>query len=76
VKVALDQVRPTVSLGVRGRGAPGAPAPLGAPDAGGTHQPLHAAATDPLADPPERYPHAPVAVGAVVGLMQLADSGE
>src|SRR5207237_493726 len=35
-----------------------------------------AAARHPLAGTPQRLPHPPVAVGVVVGRMQLADSGE
>jgi hypothetical protein len=75
-EVALDQVGPAGGLRVGRCGAPGLTAPLGALDSCLAHQPLHAAATDLLARPAQGDPGAPVAVGAVVGLVDLLDPGQ
>lgn len=60
--------------GVRCCRAPGAPAALGALDPGLPHQPRYPAPADLLAGPLQCDPHPPVAVGAVVGLVDLGDA--
>jgi hypothetical protein len=75
-EVALDEVGPAQRVRIGPSGAPRPPAPLGADDLVRAHQPLHPAARDLLAGAPQRLPHAPVAVGAVVGRVQLADAPE
>jgi hypothetical protein len=75
-EVALDQIRAALSERIgRGR-APRLAAALGALDAVGAHQPLHAAATNPLAGAPQRLPHPSRAVRVVVGRVQLPDAPE
>ena len=73
-EVALDQVGPAVRQGVRLCRAPGLAAPLCALDPGSFHQPLRPAGPDLLAFALQGDPHAPVAVGAVVALVDFADT--
>ena len=54
----------------------GLPRPLGALDPVGAHQALDPVTPHRLDGPPERLPHPPVAVGVVVGRVQLADDAE
>jgi hypothetical protein len=75
-EVPLDQIGPAVRVRVGLRGAPRPPATLGANDPVHAHQPLDPAARDLLAGAQERLPHPPVAVGAVVGFMHLADASQ
>ena len=56
--------------------APGLATPLCALDFGFSHQPLHSALADLLSFALQGDRHAPVAVGAVVALVDLADAGE
>src|SRR5438445_3143665 len=75
-EVALDEIGPPAS-GRIGLGCPpGLAAPLRTLDASRAHQPLHAAARYLLAGAAQRLPHPPVAVGVVVGRVQLADPAE
>src|SRR5207245_1861700 len=75
-EVALDEIGPPAS-GRIGLGCPpGLAAPLRTLDASRAHQPLHAAARYLLAGAPQRLPHPPVAVGVVVGRVQLTDPAE
>ena len=62
-----------MGLEIGRRGPPRAPTPLGAPDPGLAHQPLDLAARHPLPGTQQRLPRAPIAVGLVVGLVDLAD---
>jgi hypothetical protein len=72
-EVAPDQVGPPLRLRVGLRRPPGLAAPLHSLDPLLAHQPLHRAASNRLTGPPQRLPHAPVAVGVVVLGVQLAD---
>jgi hypothetical protein len=72
----LDEIGRAQRRGVSDRGAPRLAAPLCALDVVGRHQPPDTIAADVLAGAAQRLPHAPVAVGAVVGLVQLRDAGE
>jgi hypothetical protein len=72
-EVALHEVGPAVRLDVGPRGPPRPPTPLRAHDSMGAHQALDAAARDVLAGAQQRLPHPPVAVGVVVGRVQLTD---
>ena len=75
-EVALHEIGPAVGQRVRSGGPPRLAAPLGALDTVGAHQPLHPAARHPLAFPEQRLPGAPIAVGLVVGGVDLADPAE
>jgi len=74
-EVALDEVGATVSERIGGCGAPGLAAPLGALDPGFSHQPGYPAAPHLLVGALQGDPHPSVAVGAVVGLVDLGDAG-
>ncbi len=65
-----------VASGSGRRGAPRLPAPFRTDDSAGSHQPLHPATAALLAGAAQRQPHPPVAVGVVVGRVQLVDSAE
>jgi hypothetical protein len=73
-EVAIDQIRATVGQRVWPGRAPRLAAALGALDAIVLHQPLDLAARRLLAGPQQRQPGAPIAVGLVVGLVDLADA--
>jgi len=75
-EVPLDKVGAAVRGRVGERGAPGLGAALGAPNAVVAHQALHLTARGLLAGPQQRFPGASVAVGLVVGPMDLPDSPE
>ena len=73
--------RPTRSAGRCAAGSAivvrhGRPRRFGATDPVRAHQPLHLAARRPLPGSEQRLPRAPVPVGLVVGLMDLADALE
>ena len=72
-ELALHEIGASARCGVGDRGPPRLAAPLGALDRIGAHQPPDAVATDRLARPEQRLPGAPVAVGVVVGRMDLTD---
>jgi len=69
----LDEIGPTLRLGVRFAGPPRLAAPLGSDDSVPLHQPLHPAAWRLLAGAAKRLPHPLIPVGVVVGRMQLPD---
>ena len=73
-EVALDEIGPAARLRIGLGRAPRLAAPLRADDPVRAHQPLHVAARHLLAGAPQRVPHPPVAVGVVVGRVQLAGS--
>src|SRR6266516_4945256 len=75
-EVALDEVGPPRRQRVRLGRLPRLAAPLRADDPARAHQPLHAAARHPLAGTRERLPHPPIAVGEVIGGVQLPDPPE
>jgi hypothetical protein len=75
-EVALYQIRTPARRRVRPSGAPRLAAALGALDALGAHQPLDPVTPDVLAGPQQRLPGAPVAIGVVVGGVQLADDAD
>src|SRR2546427_11366080 len=75
-EVALDEIWATSSLRTGTCRAPRLATPLRTLDPVALHQSLHSAARHLHAGTPERLPHPPVAVGVVVGRMQLADPGE
>jgi hypothetical protein len=68
-EIAVHEVWPSASLGVRGRGPPRLAAVLGSVDAVGAHQLLHLATRCPLARTRERLPGPPVVVCTVVRLV-------
>jgi len=72
-EVTPDQIGPPLGVLVGGGGAPPATATLGALDGLLAHQALDPAAAHLFAGAAQRLPHAPVAIGAVGGLMHLAD---
>lgn len=73
-EVTFDQVRPAMREGIWLCRAPGFPTPLGALDSSLAHQSLDAAPTDLLALALQGDPHTPVAVGAVVARVDLANT--
>ena len=75
-EVALDEVGPPSGLGIGPRRPPRLAASLRPLDALAAHQPLHVPAPDELAGATQRLPRAPVAVGVVVGGVDLADALE
>jgi hypothetical protein len=75
-EVALHQIGPALRLRVGAGGPPRPATELGADDPVRAHEPLNAAARDRLAGAHECLPHPPVAVGVVVGRVELADALE
>jgi len=75
-EVALDEVGPPSGLGIGPRRPPRLAASLRPLDALAAHQPLNPSASHLLARSAQRLPGAPVAVGVVVGGVDLADALE
>ena len=75
-EVALHEVRPPLRLRVGPGRAPRLAAPLRTDDPVAPHQPLYLATRHLLAGAAKRLPHPPIAVGVVVGRVQLPDPAE
>jgi hypothetical protein len=75
-ELALHEVRAAVGVGVGPGRLPRSATALGPDDPMRAHEPLHRAARRGLAGSEQRLPHPPVAVGVVVGRVQLTDPPE
>ena len=75
-EVTVDEVGAPARRSIRSGGLPRLAAPLGALDAMRAHQALHAAPRHLFTGAPKRLPHPPIAVGVVVGCVQLADDAK